>query len=116
MSFLPAWKYQLDGMKWPLIIFYIVIAALLILVGVSTALATQQHTQFSVGGLEMASVVFIFIVGLNSFKSTFPYAQYKRCIQKDDVCELPGHIGSCGNSHGADRHCIQHADEVCKQL
>lgn len=71
MNFLPAWKYQMDGMKWPLIIFYIVIAALLVLMGVSMSLAVRQGTQFTVGGLEMASVVFIFVCGLNSFRSSF---------------------------------------------
>lgn len=71
MNFLPAWKYQLDGMKWPFIIFYIVIAALLILMGVSMSIAVREGNQFNVGGLEMASVVFIFVCGLNSFKSSF---------------------------------------------
>jgi hypothetical protein len=71
MSFLPAWKYQMDGMKWPLIIFYFVIAAMLTLMGISISLADKYQTSMTVGGLEMASVIFIFIVGLNSFKSTF---------------------------------------------
>ncbi len=71
MNFLPAWKYQMDGMKWPLIIFYIVIAALLILMGVSMSIAVREGNQFNVGGMEMASVVFIFVCGLNSFRSTF---------------------------------------------
>ncbi len=71
MNFLPAWKYQMDGMKWPLIIFYIVIAALLILMGVSMSIAVREGNQFTVGGLEMASVVFIFVCGLNSFKAPF---------------------------------------------
>lgn len=71
MNFLPSWKYQLDGMKWPLIIFYTVIAALLILMGVSMSIAIREGNQFTVGGLEMASVVFIFICGLNSFKAAF---------------------------------------------
>lgn len=71
MNFLPAWKYQMDGMKWPLIIFYIVIAALLALMGIAMSIVIREHNQFSVGGLETASAVFIFIAGLNSFKSTF---------------------------------------------
>jgi hypothetical protein len=71
MSFWPSWKYQMDGMKWPLIVFYGVIVALLVLMGVSMTIVAREHNQFSVGGLEMASMIFLFIAGLNSFKATF---------------------------------------------
>ncbi len=71
MRFYPAWKYQICGMKWPLIIYYAVIAALLTLMGVSLSLADRNQGSIIVGGLDMASVIFIFIVGLNSFRTTF---------------------------------------------
>jgi hypothetical protein len=71
MRFLPAWKYQLAGVKWPLIVYYAVIAALLTLMGVSLSLARQQHAQVTVGGLEMASMIFVFVLGLNAYKPTF---------------------------------------------
>ena len=71
MNFWPSWKYQMDGMKWSLIVFYGVIAALLVLMGISMTIVTREHNQFSVGGLEMASIIFIFVTGLNSFKTTF---------------------------------------------
>lgn len=71
MNFLPSWKYQMDSMKWPLIIFYIVIAALIILMGVSMTIVSNEGNQFNVGGIEMSSIIFIFVCGLNSFKGSF---------------------------------------------
>ena len=70
MRFLPAWKYQMNGVKWPLIVYYIVIASLLVLMGVSLSIA-QENVRITVGGMEMASMIFIFVVGLNSYKSVF---------------------------------------------
>jgi hypothetical protein len=70
MRFIPAWKFQLNSVKWPLIIYYGVIAALLVLMGVSLSIA-QGSARVSVGGLEMASMIFVFVVGLNSYKSAF---------------------------------------------
>ena len=70
MRFLPAWKYQMNGVKWPLIIYYIVIASLLVLMGVTLSIV-QGRTRVTVGGMEMASIIFIFVMGLNSYKSVF---------------------------------------------
>ena len=70
MRFLPAWKYQMNGVKWPLIIYYIVIAALLTLMGISLSIV-EGRAQVTVGGMEMASMIFIFVVGLNSYKPVF---------------------------------------------
>ncbi|NLT96557.1 MAG: hypothetical protein GXW96_00105 [Christensenellaceae bacterium] len=70
MRFLPAWKYQMNGVKWPLIIYYIVIASLLVLMGVSLSIV-QGRDRITVGGLEMASMIFIFVAGLNSYKPVF---------------------------------------------
>jgi hypothetical protein len=38
----------MDGMKWPLIVFYGVIVALLVLMGVSMTIVAREHNQFSV--------------------------------------------------------------------
>jgi hypothetical protein len=70
MRFLPAWKYQMSGVKWPLIVYYGVIAALLALMGISLSIAGDS-TRVSVGGMEMASMIFVFVMGLNSYKSVF---------------------------------------------
>ena len=70
MRLKPALKYQLSSVKWPIIIYYIVIYALMILMGISR---TFDTTNFSItfGGLDGASIIFLFVVGLNAFKSNF---------------------------------------------
>ena len=70
MRLTPTLKYQLTSTKWPIIIYYIVIYALMITMGISRSFDT---TNFSVtfGGLDGASIIFLFVVGLNAFKSNF---------------------------------------------
>jgi hypothetical protein len=70
MRFAPAFKYQLSANKWPLIVYYIVIYALMAIILMVRAFATQSSfTMF--GGLDGATAIFLFVVGLNSFKSKF---------------------------------------------
>jgi len=69
MRFLPAWKYQLDGVKWPVVIYYGVIAALVVLG--SIAMAFVQNDGVMIRSIEMSSMIFLFVMGLNSFKSVF---------------------------------------------
>lgn len=71
MKLKAALKYQIHGMIRPVIIFYIVIYAILILAGIQQAVLTYEGVTVESNGIEMASAVFMFIVGLNSFKSTF---------------------------------------------
>ncbi len=70
MRLTPALKYQLSGFKWPVIIYYYVIYALLITIGVYQAIY-QGRSFMSFGGFDGASIIFLFVVGLNSFKSSF---------------------------------------------
>ena len=71
MKLKAALKYQIHGMIKPLIIFYIVIYALIIFIGVQQVVWSRQGVRVTSGGLEVASAIFLFVVGLNSFKSTF---------------------------------------------
>lgn len=71
MKFKAAYKYQLNGMKKSLIIFYIVIYAVLILMTFGQISLNRHGVRSSMGGIEMASVIFLFVTGLSSFKSTF---------------------------------------------
>lgn len=70
MKFKAALKYQLSDMKRPLIIFYIVIYCIISLMLVQQA-SMKNIGEFSSSGIEMASVIFLFVAGLNSFKVTF---------------------------------------------
>jgi len=65
-------KYRFYDYWKALLIFYIVIAASLVFMFVFSAL-TRDNPEFrgSVQGLEIASVIFLFVLGLNSFKDVF---------------------------------------------
>jgi len=71
MKFKSSLKYQLSGMTRSLIIFYGVIYVLLIWMAVSHLIWNRSAVRWSTGGFESASIIFIFIAGLNAFKSTF---------------------------------------------
>ncbi len=72
MKFRAALKYQLSDMKRPLIIYYIIIYCLIILALVQQASMENYYDgEFSSSGIEMATVIFLFIAGLSSFKVTF---------------------------------------------
>lgn len=70
MKFKTSLKYYLSDVSKALIIYYIVIYALLLIMGISQILFNPQGTGV-IGGFEMASIIFIFVAGLNSFKSNF---------------------------------------------
>lgn len=71
MRLAPALKFQLNSIKWPLIIFYIVIYSLLILMTISQIIFRDYAGVVDIGGMDLASVIFLFVLGLNSFRSTF---------------------------------------------
>lgn len=71
MKFKSAFKYQLSESIRPLIIFYIVIYAIFAFMMISSFILKGKGYIGGFGGMETASIIFIFIAGLNSFKSSF---------------------------------------------
>lgn len=71
MRLAPALKFQLSSIKWSVIIFYIVIYSLLILMTTSQIIFNDFGGESHIGGMDFASMIFLFVVGLNAFKSTF---------------------------------------------
>lgn len=69
MKLKSAVKYQLSDSVKPLFIFYSVIYAIIVCIFLLSRMKTDGKVSF--GGIESASMVFIFIAGLNSFKSQF---------------------------------------------
>lgn len=76
MKIKSAFKYQISDVKKPIIIYYIVIASLLLLTfiiamwtrswnGVSVTVSLNQY------GFGNATLIFLFILGLNAHRSTF---------------------------------------------
>lgn len=64
-------KYNLDGMKLGLGIFYCIIAVLITLALVN-GLDRRSKVNF-IGGMEAVTLIFLFVSGLNSFKSNFKF-------------------------------------------
>ena len=70
------YKYQLNDIKKPILVFDLVIACIFVLIFLSTGtkLLTINSLEIgpgSVSGLELASVIFLFVGGLNMFRETF---------------------------------------------
>ncbi|HEX2924810.1 MAG TPA: hypothetical protein VHP38_00880 [Ruminiclostridium sp.] len=61
-----ATKYIFSEMKYPILIFYGIILVMSILFSVSL---TYEHSSFN--GMEMISAIFLFILGLNSFRKNY---------------------------------------------
>lgn len=61
-------KYNLSEMKNSILIFYGIIAAIIVL---SCFLTTVMSVNVSGGGMELASAIFLFVCGLNSFKQNY---------------------------------------------
>lgn len=72
MSIKSAVKYQFIEMKKAVMVYYAVIYAIYILLIVSLGLYVSGEVDGnSIGGMEFSTVIFIFILGLNSFKESF---------------------------------------------
>lgn len=64
--------YHLSGMKKPLIIYYSTVLTLLVLSQISLNLFFGLSVNGTmINGIELASMIFIFVVGLNIFKESF---------------------------------------------
>lgn len=65
-------KYQAYDLLSAVRVFYIIIISILFFLGV---LATYNKGNVSSSGIDFATVIFIFVAGLNSFKSAFKFSQ-----------------------------------------
>ena len=71
MKIKSAYKFQLSELKRPVLIYYIVIVALMILTAVLQKVMDSHGFESSSSGYEMATVIFLFVCGLNAFKQPF---------------------------------------------
>lgn len=70
MNFKAAHLYQLNEYKKSVMIYYLVVVLVFLFFGVTMSVAGESDFT-STGGIEMSSVIFLFVCGLNSFKETF---------------------------------------------
>lgn len=71
MKFTAALKYQLDGFKKPVIIYYIIMYSLVVLATVTELFLPHVDMRGSTSGFEVATIIFLFVCCLNSFKTSF---------------------------------------------
>ena len=69
MKLKQAMRYKLHEYSRSSLVFYIVIAALFIVTLIVRAALNVRH--LTINGMESASMIFVFVLGLNSFKSEF---------------------------------------------
>jgi hypothetical protein len=70
MNIKVATKYQINEYLKSIKIFYLVVILVLIFFGVITAVNSSSNF-YSTGEIEGSTIIFLFILGLNSFKETF---------------------------------------------
>ncbi len=64
-------KYYLSDMKIGVITFYVAMVAIFGLLGGIISISISNRDNSFIGGGEMAAAIFLFVVGLNSFKHNF---------------------------------------------
>lgn len=79
-------KYNLSDLKNSILIFYFIVAAVLALLSISYTNMVSHNINGSVGGVEMASVIFLFIIGLNSFKPNYYFLSAHGITRKGQFC------------------------------
>ncbi len=70
MNMKAAYSYQIDDSKKSIMIYYLVVALIIVFFGISISLSDTSNFQSS-GGIETSTAIFLFVLGLNSFKETF---------------------------------------------
>lgn len=72
MNLKSSYKYQIKEYKTAVIIFYVVILLVISVSFISNIFLIDEKTAYVMfGGMEMASMIFLFIIGLSSFKEAF---------------------------------------------
>lgn len=68
MTYQKSLKYNILGFKRSVTVFYIIIILILLFGLVSIIRITNGNSSGSIGGMEITTAIFVFVLGLNSFK------------------------------------------------
>jgi hypothetical protein len=74
-------KYQLSDLVKSLIIFYTIILLIDLFIGISIS-TNRSNVAVHYGGVEIAALIYIFIAGLNCFRSNFLFLQANNVSRK----------------------------------
>ena len=75
-------KYNISSIKTSVLIFYLVMFAVIILMSSSITIKSSGDGNSYSGGAEMASLIFLFVIGLNSFKEDFLFLSVNNIPRK----------------------------------
>ena len=81
MKLKSAIKYYLHDYKKSIIIYYFIIIIVLAIVSLTTSFTDNVN----ISGIEMASMIFLFVAGLNSFKGQFKFLMQNGVSRKTSV-------------------------------
>lgn len=79
-------KYNISETKNSILVFYGIMVAVIVLLGISFVSLDSNGTASFVGGAEMASAIFLFVVGLNSFKQNYLFLSTNGITRKTQFC------------------------------
>jgi len=74
-------KYNISEKKYSILIFYGVIVAIMALIACSQIFLTQENSQSS--GFEFPTIIFLFVIGLNSFKQNYLFLSTNGITRKE---------------------------------
>ena len=79
MNVLKITKYQINEMKSSVLVYYLII---LVIATILTSATAQQNVNASIGGLDFASIIFIFVSGITIFKQSYIFMQANNITRK----------------------------------
>ena len=78
-------KMNINDMVKPIIIFYLIIIAVVTFTTIQNITNFNDNFHIVNSGLELATVIFLFVCGLNSFKENFYFAQSNNISRKSFI-------------------------------
>lgn len=71
MNILASYRYQMLDFKKSILCYYLIFIGVLIILPLAAYLTAPEHTYVSFNGLDFVSLIFLFVMGLCTFKENF---------------------------------------------
>ncbi|HEY5585198.1 MAG TPA: hypothetical protein VIK78_12010 [Ruminiclostridium sp.] len=76
-------KYNISETKYRVLIFYGILAAIMALIGCSQIFLTKEDIISQSSGFELPTIIFLFVLGLNSFKQNYLFLSTNGITRKE---------------------------------
>ncbi|TCK98606.1 hypothetical protein EDC19_1038 [Natranaerovirga hydrolytica] len=74
--------YLLSGYRNPILIFYMIMISIALLIGITSSATATGQVNTTASGLEISTIIFLFVVGLNAFKEDFKFLMANNVTRK----------------------------------